>query len=169
MPSRVTPVGLNGAKSRQDRDGERKGAETGRRCAVKSRRPVPSPFTPCLEVLANRRVKRDDPLALASGSFAPERCSSPVSGGGGGNRTPVPRHFSKSFYVHSPSFVFSRPSGLRRTGSLSGPSPDRHSRLFPSGRWVETSLLWSPVPVPQAEPDGRHGLSGRERVVRVST
>ena len=76
-------------------------------------------------------------------------------GGGGGNRTPVPWHFNRSFYVCVPSFVFSRPSGLRWTGFQLDPSPDLSFPHNPARQKVASSLLLSPIPASQARPDER--------------
>jgi len=76
-------------------------------------------------------------------------------GGGGGNRTPVPWHFNRSFYVCVPSFVFSRPSGLRWTGFQLDPGPDLSFPRNPARQKVAGSLLLSPIPASQARPDER--------------
>ena len=76
--------------------------------------------------------------------------------GGGGNRTRVPKHFSKGFYVRSRSFV-SRRTTLRSTGL----SPSQSGCCFPPdrpGSNQEVACWLTPKPTPQAGPVERAAI-----------
>ena len=135
---------------------------------------LPLEFREYLKILAEALCpespqKRNDPPARTGGSSTRSEFSLRTSGGGGGNRTPVPRHFGSGFYVCIPSSVISRPARLRRTGFPLGPLPNLLFPFGPVGQKTKGSLLLSSVPASQASPSGRRRHLGGECVVRVRT
>ena len=90
--------------SRRDGERERRRGRWGAGGATPSRGSSRRPGARRAQTLAVTGQKRNDPPTCIGGSFARREFPLRSSGGGGGNRTRVPVHFSRGFYARSRSF-----------------------------------------------------------------